>query len=133
MAVLHALLNGDIVARSRPELADAIARYGWLDSSNFMLVPYHLIGAESLEAAILGGYVDHVRRAHPGSRLPDVYRAQGLLSDARAIRDGMGAAAFLAKLPAPADEGWGDVNAPWIRRSSTPRSPLRPTRRSPGG
>ncbi|MGH3697281.1 MAG: PglY protein, partial [Pseudonocardiaceae bacterium] len=113
MAVLHALLNGDIAARSRPELADAIARYGWLDSSHFMLVPYHLIGAESLEAAILGGYVDHVRRAHPGARLPSVYRAQGLLDDARAIRDGMGTAAFLAKLPAPADEGWGDVNAPW--------------------
>jgi hypothetical protein len=113
MAVLHALLKGDIAARSRPELADAIARYGWLDSSHFMLVPYHLIGAESLEAAILGGYVDHVRRAHPGSPLPAVYRAQGLLDDARAIRDGMGTAAFLAKLPAPEDEGWGDVTAPW--------------------
>ncbi|MGH3766430.1 MAG: hypothetical protein ACRDTX_15000 [Pseudonocardiaceae bacterium] len=113
MAVLHALLNGDIAARSRPELAEAIARYGWLDSSRFMLVPYHLIGAESLEAAILGGYVDHVRRAHPGSPLPSVYRAQGLLDDARAIRDGMGTTAFLARLPARADEGWGDVNAPW--------------------
>ena len=115
MAVLHALLNGDIAARSRPELADAIARYGWLDSSHFMLVPYHLIGAESLEAAILGGYVDHVRRAHPGSPLPAVYRAQGLLNDARAIHDGMGTAAFLARLPAPADEGWGDVTAPWTQ------------------
>ena len=115
MAVLHALLNGDIAARSRPELADAIARYGWLDSSRFMLVPYHLIGAESLEAAILGGYVDHVRRAHPGSPLPAVYRAQGLLDDARAIHDGMGTEAFLARLPAPADEGWGDVTAAWTQ------------------
>ncbi|MGH3708611.1 MAG: PglY protein [Pseudonocardiaceae bacterium] len=115
MAVLHALLNGDIAARSRPELANAIACYGWLDSSHFMLVPYHLIGAESLEAAILGGYVDHVRRAHPGSPLPAVYRAQGLLDDARAIRDGMGTAEFLAKLPASADDGWGDVNASWTQ------------------
>ncbi len=130
MAVLHALLNGDVAARSRPELAEAIARHGWLDTSRFMLVPYHLIGAESLEAAILGGYVDHVRREHPGAPLPAVYRAQGLLDDARAIRDGMGTAAFLARLPVPADQGWGDVDAPWSEAevdaafAAPPDSPL---------
>ncbi|MGI9003624.1 MAG: hypothetical protein ACR2GH_18555 [Pseudonocardia sp.] len=113
MAVLHALLNGDVAARSRPELADALARHGWLDARRFMLVPYHLIGAESLEAALLGGYVEHVRREHPGAPLPPVYRAQGLLDDARAIYEGMGREAFLAKLPQPADEGWGDYSAPW--------------------
>ena len=113
MAVLHALLNRDVAARSRPELADAIARYRWLDTSRFMLVPYHLIGAESLEAAVLGGYVEHVRREHPDAPLPPVYRAQGLLDDARAIYDGMGHEAFLARLPQHADEGWGDFSSAW--------------------
>jgi len=39
MAVLHALLNAHIAARSRPEFADAISRHRWLDSSRFLLCP----------------------------------------------------------------------------------------------
>ncbi|MBA3575169.1 MAG: phage resistance protein, partial [Pseudonocardiales bacterium] len=113
MAVLHALLDGDVSARSRHELADLVARHRWLDSSRFLLVPYHLPGAESLNAAILGGYVDHIRRAHPDAPLPAVYRAQGLLADARAIRDRMGTEAFLAELPSSGDPGWGEVDAGW--------------------
>jgi len=54
MAVLHALLDGDVGARSRPELAELVARHHWLAGTRLLLVPYHLIGAESLEAAILG-------------------------------------------------------------------------------
>lgn len=113
MAVLHALLDGDVSARSRDELADLVHRHRWLGSSRFLLVPYHLIGAESLEAAILGGYVEHIRRARPDAPLPPVYRAQGLLADARAIRDRMGTEAFLAELPSAGDDGWGEVDAGW--------------------
>ena len=113
MAVLHALLDGDVAARSRHELADLVARHRWLTDTRFLLVPYHLIGAESLEAAILGGYVQHIRRTHPEAPLPPVYRAQGLLADARAIRDRMGTEAFLAELPASGDAGWGEVDAGW--------------------
>ncbi|WP_300007713.1 PglY protein [Pseudonocardia sp.] len=119
MAVLHALLRGETSARSRPELADALAAHPWLGERRFMLVPYHLIGAESLEAAVLGGYVSHVRRHHPDAPLPRVYRAQGLLADTRALRDSLGAEAFLARLPAGGDENggddgdWGDVATGW--------------------
>ena len=113
MAVLHALLDGDVSARSRHELADLVDRHSWLGDTRFLLVPYHLIGAESLEAAILGGYVNHIRAAHPGAPLPAVYRAQGLLADARAIRDRMGTEAFLAELPASGDPGWGEVDSGW--------------------
>ncbi len=99
--------------RSRHELADLVHRHRWLDGTRFLLVPYHLIGAESLEPAILGGYVDHVRRAHPDSPLPAVYRAQGLLDDARAIRDRMGTEAFLAELPSAGDDEWGEFDSGW--------------------
>lgn len=112
MAVLHALLRGDVAARSRPELAEALAKHGWLGEQRFLLVPYHLIGAESLEAAVLGGYVAHVRDQHPEAPLPAVYRAQGLLDDARAIRNRMGIDAFRAELPG-GDGGWGDVESGW--------------------
>lgn len=114
MAVLHAVLDGDVGARSRPELAALVARHHWLASTRFMLVPYHLIGAESLEAAILGGYVEHVRQAHPGASLPDVYRGQGLINDARAIRNRLGTEAFLAALlSAESDGSWGELDTSW--------------------
>ena len=113
MAVLHALLHGDVDARSRPELADALAKHSWLGQQRFLLVPYHLIGAESLEAAVLGGYVQHVRRTHPGAPLPAVYRAQGLLDDAGAIRASMGADAFRARLPGATDSEWGTLESAW--------------------
>jgi hypothetical protein len=112
MAVLHALLRGELDARSRTELADALARHTWLGEKRFLLVPYHLIGAESLEAAILSDYVSHVRREHPEARLPSVYRAQGLLDDAREIRKRMGADAFRAGLPGTQSE-WGEVESSW--------------------
>jgi hypothetical protein len=112
MAVLHALLRGDVDARSRAELADALARHSWLGEKRFLLVPYHLIGAESLEAAILGGYVTHVRGEHPEAPLPAVYRAQGLIDDAREIRKRMGVDAFRSGLPGTQSE-WGDVETAW--------------------
>ncbi|MGH3908941.1 MAG: PglY protein, partial [Pseudonocardiaceae bacterium] len=114
MAVLHALLDGDVHARSRHELADLVDRHRWLADTKLMLIPYHLIGAESLEAAILGGYVDHVRKLLPGARLPGVYRAQGLIDDARRIRDRLGTEAFLAALPTPEPNGeWGEMESGW--------------------
>lgn len=113
MAVLHALLNGELRARSRPEFADALATHTWLGERRFLLIPYHLIGAESLEAAILGGYVQHIRATHPEASLPAVYRAQGLLDDARTLRHNMGADAFRARLPHSGDDGWGDVGSAW--------------------
>ncbi|MGQ0480081.1 MAG: hypothetical protein ACT4O0_03485 [Pseudonocardia sp.] len=113
MAVLHALLRGDLAARSRPEFADALARNQWLGGKEFLLVPYHLIGAESLEAAILGGYVSHVRNVHPEAPLPPVYRAQGLIDDARGLRKRMGAEAFRAQLPRADSDDWGDVETGW--------------------
>ncbi|MGI8814391.1 MAG: hypothetical protein ACR2G2_03615 [Pseudonocardia sp.] len=90
MAVLHALLRGDLQARSRPELADALAKHRWLGGTNFLLVPYHLIGAESLEAAVLGGYVNHVRVAHRRPAACGVPGA-GAHRRCRAIRKTVGA------------------------------------------
>ncbi len=114
MAVLHALLDGDVDARSRRELADLVARHRWLADTRFLLVPYHLPGAESLESEILGGYVKHVRHMHPEAPLPAVYRSQGLIEDARAIRDRLGTEAFLAALPsADSDGSWGEMDTGW--------------------
>ena len=56
MTVLHAMLNGSQAAYDKAELQPLLgAHRDWLNGRKFLLVPYHLIGAESLDAAVLGG------------------------------------------------------------------------------
>lgn len=109
MAVLHAILRGDPAARGKDGLVKVVAEHRpWLDGRRFLLVPFHLIEAVSLESAILGGYVAHVRRLHPGTPLPPVYRDDELLADARDLRARLGDPAFVEGLPAGDDE-WGET------------------------
>ena len=75
LTVLHAVLNDDPEARAKPRLQPVIAEHDdWLRGKQFLMVPYHLVGATDLDSALLGGYVAHVRRAAPGradpARLP---------------------------------------------------------------
>jgi hypothetical protein len=66
MAVLYAILQGDPQARGKKGLADVAAKHdSWLAGRKFLLVPYHLPESRSLDSAILGGYVAHVRKLHP--------------------------------------------------------------------
>ncbi len=121
MAVLDLLLRGEPAARSVPELAPVISRYASrLDGRRFLLVPYHFIGKKSMEQAVLGGYVDHLRAVHPDAPLPAVYVADLLLDDARAKRDELGDDVFFRMLSRGevADE-WGEDGAGWDAVAST--------------
>ena len=81
MAVLHAILRGDPEARGKKGLADVVAKHDpWLRGRKFLLVPYHMPDSQSLDSAILGGYVAHVSKLHPGTR------AAGRLQRRRADR-----------------------------------------------
>ena len=116
MAMLHAILRGDPEARGKTGLVDVVAKHDkWLAGRKFLLVPYHMIEATSLESAILGGYVDHVRKVMPGAPLPVVYRDEGLLADARDLRVSLGDEKFIAGLPGDPDDEWGE--APWSAAS----------------
>ncbi len=107
MAVLHAILRGDPDARGKKGLADIVLRHDrWLRGRRFLLVPFHLPDAQTLDAAILGGYVAHVRKTDPDAALPDVYVDNELLADARDLRARDGDEKFIAELPAGDDE-WG--------------------------
>ncbi len=116
MAVLHALLRGDPQARSLNGLTDVVGRHDhWLQAHEFLLIPFHLITASSLESAVLGGYVEHVRNHHSEAHLPAVYRDETLLDDARALRTSMGDEAFIAGLAAgtgtsTAGDAWGEAD-----------------------
>jgi hypothetical protein len=114
MAILHAILRGDPEARGKKGLADVVARHDpWLHGRKFLLVPFHLPDSTTLDAAILGGYVAHVSKLHPGVALPDVFIDDELLADARDLRARLGDEQFIAQLPVGDDE-WGSG---WDRAS----------------
>ncbi|MET8974388.1 phage resistance protein [Streptomyces sp. NPDC004539] len=118
MAVLHALLHGDEAARGRSDFDPVLAKHEWLstEGKRFLLVPYHMLGAKSLEQRVLGGYVSHVKALRPEASTPQVYRTDSLFADIQALRERMGDDQFIEGLAgaasdeADAVEGdeWGD-------------------------
>lgn len=118
MAVLHLILSGNTQARGIPELAGVISKHSdWLAGKKFLLAPYHLIGAHSMESGILGGYVDFIRRTHPQAKVPGVFLAGKLFENARHLRDTMGDESFFGRLNANQQGGdgggWGELEAAW--------------------
>ena len=120
MAVLNLLLDNNVTARSIPELADVVAQHnGWTQGRKFLLVPYHMIGARSMESAILGGYAEFVRNRHPDAPVPGFYLSERLFEDAVRMRSRIGDAAFFGDLNAGAeagdgaDSGWGELSGGW--------------------
>ncbi|WP_447037832.1 hypothetical protein [Streptomyces sp. DSM 118878] len=102
LTVLHAVLNGDPAVEEKTRLREVVTEHAdWLPGKNFLMVPYHLVGAASLESALFGGYVKTVRRERPEAPTPLVFRADSLLADARELRAKIGDEAFIGLLPAP--------------------------------
>lgn len=141
LTVLHAILNDSQAARAKPRLQPVIAEHDhWLRQKKFLMVPYHLVGAASLDSALLGGYVATVRRLHPNTPVPPVYRADAALADARRQRDFLADdAKFIqwlgdsAATPATTSDGLNDLDAisGWTTESldgafvAAPGEPLR--------
>jgi hypothetical protein len=113
MAILHLLLAGNLQARAMTELADAVARHGWVQGRKFLMVPYHMVGAIDMESAVFGQYADHVRRLHPNAPVPGFYQAESLFDDARRLRAQMGDTNFFAGLnkSGSGGGGWGKLES----------------------
>lgn len=117
MAILDLLLANDPHARGIPELGGIVqAHDGWLKNRKFLLVPYHLIGADDLESAIFGGYTRFMAREHPDILPPPLYRADLVLDNADELRSTLGDEAFFAQLNGGQEEGggkWGKLAGGW--------------------
>ncbi|MEW4454504.1 DUF6079 family protein [Bremerella sp. JC817] len=107
MAVLHLLLQHNSAVRSIPELAKVCDNNQWVENKKFLLVPYHMIGARSMESAILGGYVDYVQEHHAGCPLPGVYLADEIFDNAKQLRDRLGDEKFFEDLNKGGSGGGG--------------------------
>jgi hypothetical protein len=98
LAVLHLLLAQDTTARSHPDLAPIVKKHGWLEGKRFLLVPYHMLDKDSLEQAIFGQYITHVKQLHPQAPLPAVFVGEPILQQAERLREVMGDERFLTAL-----------------------------------
>jgi hypothetical protein len=90
-----------------------------------LLVPYHPPDLQSLDVAILGGYVDHVLKEHPGRPLPAVYCDDELIADAKKQRQQLGDDAFIAQLPVAEGDDMEWETANWTLSRSARRSASR--------
>ena len=120
MAVLHLLLQQHAAARATEGLEGVVTGHDdWLAGKRFLLVPYHMIGKPSMEAAVLGGYATRVAELHPDAPVPGVYRSEGLFEDARRLRAEIGDERFFGRInettsgAGEGTAGWGDLSAHW--------------------
>lgn len=99
MGVLYQVLRHDADARTIEGLGEVVGKHdATLQGKNILPLTYHLIGATSLEEAILKGYVQQVRRWHPEATLPAVHRTDALLDNADQRREQDGDERFFALL-----------------------------------
>jgi hypothetical protein len=128
MAVLHLLLSQDRGARSHADLAPVVADHEWLTGKRFLLVPFHMLGARSLEHAVFSQYIKHVQRLHPESPVPAVFLGEKVLEQAEVERR-KDEQAFFARLSGGGGD-WGALEA-WSAdryekaRSAQPNDPER--------
>lgn len=118
MAVLNLLLQGNHDARSLPKLDKVITENdAWLKDKRFLMVPYHMIGATTIEEKIFEGYVDWVAEHHPGAPVPPLFRSAAILENAASLRSTMGDDLFFEKLneskSGGSDDGWGELSGGW--------------------
>lgn len=112
MAVLHLLLSGSLAARQISGLEPIVAdRQETLDRP-LLVVDYNLLGARSFEDAIFSGYLDTVAAKHPDATAPVLHVSDGLLADARGLRERMGDESFFDGLGA-GDSAWGSLAGAW--------------------
>jgi hypothetical protein len=118
MAVLHEILIGNPDARAIPELARQVdAADKWLTGARVLPLTYHMLGARSVEEAVLGGYRAQIAQLRPDAPPPAVHRSDALLEDAAKIWAQLGDEKFFELLSGGAagggSAGWGAYRGGW--------------------
>lgn len=116
MAVQHLLLSGDIHARQIPGLEAVVAARQETLERRLLVLDYNLLGAKSFEDALFSGYLATVASRHPDASAPVLHVSDGLLADARGLRERMGDEKFFDGLGG-GDTAWGDLGAAWDAES----------------
>ena len=114
MAILYLLLQGNAAARSIEKLAPVVTKHNrWAQGKKFLLVPYHMIGADSVEQRLLGGYYDLVTKLHPDRPPAGLFPSDSLIANARTLRSQMGDTSFFKALNGSSSDDWGAMEGDW--------------------
>lgn len=114
MAVLYLLLQGNTAARSLEKLASVITKHNrWTQGKKFLLVPYHMIGANTVEERVLGGYYDLVTKRYPDRPPAGLFPSDALVDNARTLREQMGDKPFFDALNGGVSGDWGAMEGEW--------------------
>lgn len=109
MAVMHLLLTGNPQAKALPGLQSQVAKHEALLGRKLLAIDYHLIGAETFEAALFGGYLATMKTRHPEAPAPVLHRSDSLFENADQLRGQLGDEQFFSRFEATgsAASGWG--------------------------
>ncbi|QZH65412.1 DUF6079 family protein [Mycolicibacterium farcinogenes] len=113
MAVMHLLLAGNAQAKALPGLQAQVAKHEALLTRKLLAIDFHLIGAESFESALFGGYLATMKKRHPGAPVPVLHRSDSLFENADQLRAQLGDEQFFARFEASGSgsSGWGTFAA----------------------
>jgi hypothetical protein len=116
MAMMSLLFDNVEAAWRLPEFHEMRASHDWVGKAKLLQLRFHMLGQDSLEAAVLGEYVRFVRRTHPTAPVPAVFADEALFADAERLRRQLGDDKFFGPLNTGADaegDGWGDMAMTW--------------------
>ena len=99
MAVLREILRHNPEARTVRGLGEPVAKAdSWLAGKNILTLTFHMLDAQSIEQAILEGYLNLITTLRPDAPPPAVHRSDLLLADAARLRATMSDDMFFGQL-----------------------------------
>ncbi len=119
MALLSLLLAGHEEAWRIPALHGLREPHAFVGKKRLLQLHFHMVGQESIEAAIFSRYVEHVRQHHADATLPGLFADEQLFADAGRMLDELGDERFFGPMNqgVAAGPGWGKLGAAglWTR------------------
>ena len=126
MALLTLLLDGREEAWRIPELHALREANGFIGKKKLLQLHFHMVGQDSIEAAVFGRYVEYVRQNHPEATVPGLFADEKLFADATRMLDELGDAKFFGPMnenvaPVSVLTGWGQISSVtvWSRERFT--------------
>ena len=99
MAVLREVLQHNRQVRTVRGLDEVVADTDcWLPGKSILTLTFHMLDAQSVEQAVLEGYLNQITALHADAPPPAVHRSDEILGSAANIRSRMGDDAFFAAL-----------------------------------
>lgn len=115
MAALSLVLDGHEAPWAVEALHPVLEKHEWVKQKRLLRLHFNMLGAESLESRVLGGYLSFMEKHHPDAEVPGIFQDEPLFQNADALRVTLGDEAFFAKLNAGGDAaesgGWGNFIA----------------------